>query len=289
MGAGSSQAGKYVVGVLEEKKEKSPETLAIDEKFALLVKDVKNRIESANTIGAKILSTIRPSSDAKYAKYVDNYRKSMSEKYSEIEENNMSKDLPDRYLRDKSILLISYYSQKVRDIDTSIASDCDIKGFCPRHVIDPNTGKERKLESLDDIHPCQLRSCMKEQLESQLEKYKRWLVTMKWAGDTAASSDKIEDREINREGLLDILHRVQQTVLAGIESVSSVKSEDTEKQEDSIKPRFSLFDFLELISQRGRTNYTLLITVVVVIIIIAVIVYSIVRTPTFRIPAAKIQ
>jgi hypothetical protein len=295
MGASTSTHGKYVVGIYGEKTEKSPDVVMIEEKFARLVKEVKNRVNSAENegLGARMLSTIRPSVDSKYPKYVLGYRKAMSERYSEADENLTTGSLPDSYISDKLVLVTDYYSQKVSEINTRITTDCDIKGFCPRHVIDPNTGKQRELEPLDDIHPCQLLSCMKEQLESQLGKYKRWLITMKWAGDTAAGRDKIENIEVTRNGLLEMLHRIQQTVLMSIENVSDVNTEDKGDNEETLQKKhtsINLSKLIEMISPQS-TSWSYIIAVLVVIIVVATIIiiyFGVWRKTSPKISAGKV-
>lgn len=191
MGVGSSRKSEYAIGVWRQEPA-SP----IDREFDELARMVRERTERSGD------------------EYVQSHRASMSEKYSEALERSTAGSVAQ--LRDKVILTIADYSARVDAMSEDITRDCSIRGFCPRHVI--VDGVEREIELADKIHPCQLRTCMCQQLRQQLRKYKRWMLSGLWPGDTAKPESSPADTIVDSAGLLEMLYRLQQTVLWSIEA-----------------------------------------------------------------------
>lgn len=240
----------YLIGV----KEKNPPAASdpqVDSRFEEILKNIKLKLAGRN--------------DEKYTEYVKNIRLHTKDKYSEIEEINSAKAVPDDYIRDKIVYAIAAYSQLIDNINFEIRNDCSVEGFCPRHVISEE-GDRRPIDSLDIIHPCQMRSCMHEQLESQLAKYKRWVISGKWAGDTTKSKSAPEDVLISRDGLVEILMRLQQSILLNIELATANHSTDiSSKSEKEYEDGF--VNKLLGIS----LGWKIMIVVIAIIIVVAVI------------------
>lgn len=214
--------------------------------------------------------------------YTENFRRSTTEKYEpSIDIGVTDVDM----LRHKIINILREYSRMIDNIDTKIDNDCGtIKGFCPRHVFDPESGEEREVQPLDRLYPCQLRTCMKQQLRRQSAKFKRWIVNMKWAGDTAKSEFEVENIPIDRRGLLEILESLQKLSLRMIEDASSVydKPEDNNMTtgvcveiNDSATPNDTNKSFRDNTLYKNTVNFiinykNILISIIVIILIIVI-------------------
>lgn len=122
-----------------------------------------------------------------------------------------------------AIRILADYTKLVDEIGVKIKHDCKHRGFCPRRVIDD--GVERDVSPLDVLQPCQLRTCMKNQLREMLAKFKTWIVTMKWGGSTAGPRDG--EVAVTDEALREIIEYLQKVVFRLIESVRSAGVDGT--------------------------------------------------------------
>lgn len=215
-----------------------------------------------------------PNQPLAYREYIESGRLSSAVGYSEQEERKQAAFITDENIRNKITYILGKYSQLVAGIETDINTECNIQGFCPRHVISED-GTKRPIESLDRIHPCQNRACMKEQLQSLLTKYKRWMNTGMWAGDTAKPKSEPENVMITRAGLIEILERLQQSVLSNIELASV--DHTTDVIQDSKQSEGKLTTIIgPLLSAK---LLAIIIIAVIIILVVVVVAPSVVVTP----------
>jgi hypothetical protein len=171
----------------------------------------------------------------------------------------MARDDSEEVLRARAVNILRDYSRRVDVYSHDISRDCGVRGFCPKHVIDEGTVRE--LEPLDKLQPCQLRSCMKQQLCAQLAKFKRWIVNMKWAGSATASSQE-ENIPITREGLLEICESLQKLVLRLIVQAGDI-TENTAGTENTAST------LLQTVIH-SRLFYILVVAIIIVTTIVVV-------------------
>ena len=105
-----------------------------------------------------------------------------------------------------------------------------------------------------------------------------------WAGDTAKSASELENVPITRDGMLEMLYRLQQTVLWSIEAASEIRSVGEEKARPTKTERVYnvITNTRHVVSGSTSALHTLIIIAVVILILIAVI-YFLAHT----IPAAS--
>lgn len=208
--------------------------------------------------------------------YIQGIRSSSAEKYSEQDERKNAVFISDNDIRNKIIYILGKYSHLLGKINSDIKAECNIQGFCPRHVVSED-GTVRPLESLDRIHPCQNRACMREQLEDQLRRYKRWMITGKWAGDTAKSKSSPEDVPVNRSGMIEILERLQQSILLNIELASA--DHTTGANENMTKPQVdSIPDSILPSFISGFISLRIIIAIIILAVVILIFVFTFLRT-----------
>lgn len=153
---------------------------------------------------------------------IDNTPDPIEEPFKKLSQEYTLINAPD-YKRAVAIKILSNYTRLVDEIGVKIQHDCGHRGFCPRIVIDD--GVEREVSPLDILQPCQSRTCMKNQLQEMLAKFKTWIVVMKWGGSTAGPRDG--EVAVTDVALREIIEYLQKVVFRLIESVRSAGVDGT--------------------------------------------------------------
>jgi hypothetical protein len=190
------------------------------------------------------------------AQFILGFRRASSQPFSERDEFDTAKKFSKDVLVDKIKMTLNHYGGMVKNIRESLSC---IGKYCPKMVIDPITNTPRARDSLDRLAPCQEYSCMCDQLEDQLAKFTRWVETGMWPGDTAKSG--ADTVPIDHAGYTEILLRLQQSILSGIELV---------QREVSKGVRVGSSSAGSSVGSSILPNYTILIVVILLCLIVIV-------------------